>query len=377
MLKIDAMIGGILGIGLGDAAAWQFGGLSPKEAHAPVQNHFEVNKRSTWLHGALTAWTVIQIDSMLYRPRGLSYSDDLALRNHLLVAPKNGTALRGNAPAAKNILRQTWKNLNQGDDTKLVGETEPRADLIAAMLPWAFATENAPEQVIEAVMESGMLVSRHPRTLGTMAFYVGAARHFLCAEKIELEEAFATGKHFFDLGLNYLRTHRGGALSDSIDNAVAIMEVETAIAQNQEWAYLLPTTNLDIRSCPEKVLGLSMAFSQLAPNNVHAALKNIVEHGGACDVIAPLALSLFGLRHGKSHLPLALTRQLRSALWLERRVRALFWERPPRAEPWVYLELILSDWLEKGSTNNELEIPSEIDEQIDEKEVTREQLSLL
>ena len=120
------MIGGILGLGLGDAAAWQFGGLSPKEAHAPVQNHFEVNKRSTWLHGALTAWTVIQIDSMLYRPRGLSYSDDLALRNHLLVAPKNGTALRGNAPAAKNILRQTWKNLNQGDDTKLVGETEPK-----------------------------------------------------------------------------------------------------------------------------------------------------------------------------------------------------------------------------------------------------------
>ena len=39
--------------------------------------------------------------------------------------------------------------------------------------------------------------------------------------------------------------------------------------------------------------------------------------------------------------------------------------------------MTLSDWLEKGSTNSELEIPSEIDEQIDEKEVTREQLSLL
>ncbi len=375
MLKIDAMIGGVLGLGLGDAAAWQFGGLSPKNAQGLVNNHFEVTKKQSWLHGALTSWTVIQIDSMLYRPRGLSYIDDLVLRNHLLVAPKNGAALRGSAPAAKNILRQTWKNLTKGDAPMLTGETEPRADLIAAMLPWAFAIENSQHQVIEAVMESGLLISRHPRTLGAMAFYVGAARYFLSTEEIVLEDAFAAGKTLFNLGLDYLRKNRGGTLSDSIDNAVSIMDVESAIAQSQEWTYLLPTTNLDIRCCPEKVLGLAMAFSELAPSQVHAALKNIVEHGGACDVIAPLALSLFGLRHGKSHLPLALVRQLRSALWLERRVRALFGKRPPRAEPWVYLELILSDWLEQGKTDDEIELP--IDETVEIKEVTRKQLSLL
>ena len=46
MLKIDAMIGGVLGLGLGDAAAWQFGGLSPNEAKDPVKNHFEVTNHA-------------------------------------------------------------------------------------------------------------------------------------------------------------------------------------------------------------------------------------------------------------------------------------------------------------------------------------------
>ena len=377
MMKMDAMIGGMVGLGLGDAAAWPFGGMSLKEAQASIQQHFEVTKKSTWLHGALTSWTVIQIDSMLYRPRGVDYMDDLALRAHLLMSPQKGAALRGNAPAAKNILKQTWKNLSQGDDARLAGETEVRADLIASMLPWAYALENTPEQVIEAVMASGLLVSRHPRTLGSMAFYVGVARYFLSTENINLNHAFESGKSFFHLGIDYLREHGSGTLSDSLDNAISILDVECAIAQHQNWQQLLPTTGIDIRNCPEKILGLSLAFSEMAPSQVHAALKTIVSYGGACDVIAPLALSLFGLRHGRAHLPLALVRQLRSALLLERRVRALFGKRPPRAEPWVYLELVLSKWLEQGQLEEALNIELLEESSVEEKEIVKEQLTLL
>lgn len=303
--------------------------------------------------------------------------DDLVLRTHLLVSPQNGAALRGNAPAAKSILKQTWKNLNQGDDARLAGETDVRADLIASMLPWAFAVENTPDQVIEAVIASGLLISRHPRTLGAMAFYVGVARYFLSTENIILSEAFDAGKSFFHLGINYLRENGSGTLSDSLDNATSVLDVECAIAQNQDWQQLLPTTGLDIRNCPEKVLGLALAFSEIAPSQIHAALKTIVNYGAACDVIAPLALSLFGLRHGKAHLPLALVRQLRSALLLERRVRALYGKRPPRAEPWVYLELILSKWLIQGKLEEELNVDLMDEEPIEEKEIVREQLTLL
>ena len=377
MDKIDAMVGGMLGLGLGDAAAWPLAGAPNTNFQTACQQHFEVTKKPSWLHGALTSWTVMNLDSMLYRPRGRKYIDDLAMRVHLLVAPQNGDALRGNAPAAKNILRQAWKNLCNGDDPRLAGEKEPRADLLASGLPWSFAVDNSESQVLEAVLDSGMLISRNPRTLACGAFYVGTARTILADPKTPLADLFAAGNHFAQLALNQLQNDKVGTLSDTIDNARTILQVEMAIAQSQDWETLLPTGGIDIRLAPEKALGLALAFSQINPNQVLNGLKTIVENGGACDVIAPLAMSLFGLRNGKDHLPFALVKQVRSGVLLERRVRALFGKRPPRAEPWVYLELMLSDWHQKGIAEEELEITREENEAVPEKAISREQLALL
>ena len=377
MDKIDAMVGGMLGLALGDAAAWPLTGLPAANLQAACNQHFEVTKKPSWLHGALTSWAVMNLDSMLYRPRGRRYIDDLAMRVHLLVAPQNGETLRGNAPAAKNILRQTWKNLCNGDDARLAGEKEPRADLLAATLPWSFAVDNREDQVLEAVLESGMLVSRNPRTLACMAFFVGVARRLLHDAQADRSELLDSGMAFAEQALDRLKADQVGTLSDTLQNAQTILQVEMAVAQSQSWETLLPTGGIDIRLAPEKALGLAVAFTDNAPAQALASLKSIVENGGAGDVIAPLALALFGLKNGKDHLPFALVKQVRSGLLLERRVRALFGKRPPRAEPWVYLELMLSDWHRKGTAEEELEITREENAAVSEAVVKREQLALI
>ena len=294
MDKIDAMVGGMLGLALGDAAAWPLTGLPAANLQAACNQHFEVTKKPSWLHGALTSWAVMNLDSMLYRPRGRRYIDDLAMRVHLLVAPQNGETLRGNAPAAKNILRQTWKNLCNGDDARLAGEKEPRADLLAATLPWSFAVDNREDQVLEAVLESGMLVSRNPRTLACMAFFVGVARRLLHDAQADRSELLDSGMAFAEQALDRLKADQVG--SDTLQNAQTIFRLKwqwLKVAGN-----LLPTGGIDIRLAQS--IGLAVAFTDIAPAQALASLKSIVENGGAGDVIAPLALALFGLKTAKS-----------------------------------------------------------------------------
>ena len=78
----------------------------------------------------------------------------------------------------------------------LAGEKEPRADLLAATLPWSFAVDNREDQVLEAVLESGMLVSRNPRTLACMAFFVGVARRLLHDAQADRSELLDSGMAF-------------------------------------------------------------------------------------------------------------------------------------------------------------------------------------
>ena len=110
MTHMDAMVGGMLGLSLGDAAAWPLAQKKSDELQSAANHHFEVTKKPTWLHSAITSWTVINLDSMLYRPRGLSYTDDFALRAHLLVAPQNGKALRGHARLTSGDLVEIWRS---------------------------------------------------------------------------------------------------------------------------------------------------------------------------------------------------------------------------------------------------------------------------
>lgn len=349
---IDQLSGALCALAIGDAIAADTAGRAPDAAAALVTAALDGTgtDKPALIHGAATTWAAATLHAMLRRRAERPLTGELRIALETLGAVAGGRALRGSERGMAGLLRHVAHELGRDGDARTAGIRAPRAEPIVAVLPLAFTAGDAEADVVRALVNTLWLLVHHPRTFAAAGLWLGAMRHVFESPNATLDGALDTGERLAEATLAALGARRAGALSAGLPEAGGALSTHLAIAASTGLSPFLAPAGLDDRDTPEQVVLAAIALGFESPKRILDTARARAAQGGSADIILPLGMALFGLRHGEARLPLLWLDRLASRGSLRALAEALLGQRPARLHPLLSDELALTALAERRSS---------------------------
>ena len=260
------------------------------------------------LHGATGTW-FLSVAQTLTMAQSNSIQEELALKLQVLSAPFHALALRSKDPSLGQTLKKVAEQYARCHEVKSSATEAINADILPCLIPLVFLNRS-PGERMDAFAQVVTCTHIHPRVILSGALLVGSLLALAESNSQSLEEVL-------DKGQTFALTAASVFSLPSFAKQALLHHVALGKGVSDPSDLGFPY-GFDGRDSPEQLVVLALALSEQSEFSTQAILHDVIERGGASDILAPLLGGILGFRRGVGAFPAALRNLLLGqSVWWE------------------------------------------------------------